>query len=236
MTTAKKLRHPSDGGYARGDETRCRIIGAAIELFVEHGFDSASTRDIADHAGVNAPALQYYFENKEGLYLACLEVIVNDAWNSLGPAIGHARDVLRTNADLAGLLDAYIRIEEAIVDIAFSKAPPPFRWIFVAHEPTGYSPESAKEFIAHRIRKPVTDAIAALVARTSRRAADDPITLIRTFSLLGQMAAFFGTERSTLSLVGRKGVSDATANEIKSLLAEQTNTLFEKWREERDPL
>jgi AcrR family transcriptional regulator len=34
-----------------------------------------STRDIAATAGVNAPALQYYFDNKEGVYFACVEHI-----------------------------------------------------------------------------------------------------------------------------------------------------------------
>ena len=33
-----KLRRTSAGGYARGDETRQRIIEAAIELFGERGF------------------------------------------------------------------------------------------------------------------------------------------------------------------------------------------------------
>ncbi len=67
MNDIKRLRRPSAGGYARGDETRLRIIEAAIESFGEHGFEAASTRDIAARAGVNAPALQYYFENKEGV-------------------------------------------------------------------------------------------------------------------------------------------------------------------------
>src|SRR6185312_1309491 len=78
MTPVKRLRRPPAGGYARGDETRERIIDAAVKLFGERGFAAASTRDIATAAGVNAPALQYYFENKEGLYQACAEFIASD--------------------------------------------------------------------------------------------------------------------------------------------------------------
>lgn len=51
MNEAKKLRRTSAGGYARGDETRQRIIEAAIELFGERGFAGASTREIAAMAG-----------------------------------------------------------------------------------------------------------------------------------------------------------------------------------------
>ena len=56
-------RRPA-AGYARGEETRLRIIRAAVELFGNQGFDRASTRDIAARAGVNAPVLQYYFEGQ----------------------------------------------------------------------------------------------------------------------------------------------------------------------------
>ena len=73
MTETKRPRRPAGGGYARGDETRRRIIDAAVEVFGERGFEAASTREIAARAGVNAPALQYYFENKEGVYRACVE-------------------------------------------------------------------------------------------------------------------------------------------------------------------
>ncbi len=69
----KRPRRSAEGGYARGDETRQRIVEAAMNLFGEYGFDGASTRDIAAAAGVNAPALQYYFGNKQGVYLACCE-------------------------------------------------------------------------------------------------------------------------------------------------------------------
>jgi AcrR family transcriptional regulator len=33
--------------------TRERILGAALEIFAEQGFDGAKTRDIAERAGAN---------------------------------------------------------------------------------------------------------------------------------------------------------------------------------------
>src|ERR1700754_3674601 len=110
MNPAKKLRRSPDGGYARGDETRHRIFDAAVELFGEYGFDGASTRDIAARAGVNAPALQYYFENKEGVYRACVEALADEAWKTFGPAIEHAQQVLEEEADVAELVDAFLLV------------------------------------------------------------------------------------------------------------------------------
>ena len=90
MTRAAKHRHAIEGGYARGEETRARIVTAALRMFGERGFDGASTRDIATSAGVNAPALQYYFDNKEGVYLACAEHIVKCVWDCMSDVVSRA--------------------------------------------------------------------------------------------------------------------------------------------------
>lgn len=69
-----RLREVS--GYAKGEAARLRILDAALAAFGEGGFKGATTRQIAEAAGVNLPALKYYFGGKEGLYLACAEEIV----------------------------------------------------------------------------------------------------------------------------------------------------------------
>ncbi|MFM0206142.1 CerR family C-terminal domain-containing protein [Paraburkholderia sediminicola] len=234
MNTAKKLRRSPEGGYARGDETRHRIIEAAVELFGEHGFEGASTRDIAARAGVNAPALQYYFENKEGVYRACVEALADDAWKTFGPVVEHAQKVLRDNAGTAALIDAFIRIQEAIADSAFAKTNNSGRRLFFAREQAGHEPESATQILSARLREPLNDASAALVARISGRAADDPVTLIRTFSLLGQLVIFHVAHRSTLTALGWKSIDAEKAEQLKSTIREQTHILLEQWSRERD--
>lgn len=64
------------GGYAKGEAARQRILESALAAFGEGGFKGATTRQIAEAAGVNLPALKYYFGGKEGLYLACADAIV----------------------------------------------------------------------------------------------------------------------------------------------------------------
>jgi TetR/AcrR family transcriptional regulator, regulator of cefoperazone and chloramphenicol sensitivity len=70
-TRARRRRRPGTGGYARGERVRARILAAAAELFANEGYEAASTRRIAAAAGVNAPALQYYFGGKASLHIAC---------------------------------------------------------------------------------------------------------------------------------------------------------------------
>lgn len=45
------------------------ILDAATELFLERGFDSTSTTDIAKKAGCNQALVHYYFRTKENLFL-----------------------------------------------------------------------------------------------------------------------------------------------------------------------
>jgi AcrR family transcriptional regulator len=48
------------------------IIHAAAELFSKRGYDSASTRDIAEKAGVNVALINRYFGSKAGLFDAAI--------------------------------------------------------------------------------------------------------------------------------------------------------------------
>jgi len=49
---------------------RSKLVLAALRLFAEKGFESATTRDICEAAGANISAIRYYFGDKAGLYRA----------------------------------------------------------------------------------------------------------------------------------------------------------------------
>ena len=59
----------------RADQTRERILQAAIREFSEHGLAGARTGAIAAAAQVNKALLYYYFRDKEALYAAALETV-----------------------------------------------------------------------------------------------------------------------------------------------------------------
>lgn len=59
----------------RSDQTRNRILQAAIGEFSDHGLAGARTGAIAASAGVNKALLYYYFRDKESLYTAALEEV-----------------------------------------------------------------------------------------------------------------------------------------------------------------
>src|SRR5688572_31140602 len=47
--------------------TRTRILDAAEELFMQHGFEGTSMRQLTSRAGVNLAAVNYHFGSKDAL-------------------------------------------------------------------------------------------------------------------------------------------------------------------------
>ena len=54
------------------EQTRQRLLDAALQLFTERGYDGAATRAIAALAGVNEVTLFRHFGSKKGLFQAML--------------------------------------------------------------------------------------------------------------------------------------------------------------------
>ncbi|MEX0426994.1 TetR family transcriptional regulator [Nocardioides sp. DS6] len=65
-------------GRRRGHpETRLEILQAARSLFAERGFAGTSVRAVASAAGVDVALVYHYFESKDGLSRAALELPID---------------------------------------------------------------------------------------------------------------------------------------------------------------
>jgi TetR/AcrR family transcriptional regulator len=74
MTTSIPTRTQAE----RADQTRARILEAAIRQFSENGLAGARTEQIAEEAAVNKALLYYYFSSKENLYAAAVEAVFEE--------------------------------------------------------------------------------------------------------------------------------------------------------------
>src|SRR5262245_10062590 len=84
--------------------TEERLLDAAGEIFGEYGYRAATVRQICEKAGANVAAVNYYYGDKEGLYLAVLRS-VPDAHAVKYPS----RSGLSSEATAAERLRAYVR-------------------------------------------------------------------------------------------------------------------------------
>ncbi|MBK9928116.1 MAG: TetR/AcrR family transcriptional regulator [Anaerolineales bacterium] len=57
----------------RSEETRTKILDAAIKLFSNNGYNKASVDDICAEAGISKGAFYHHFKSKQELFLAILD-------------------------------------------------------------------------------------------------------------------------------------------------------------------
>jgi AcrR family transcriptional regulator len=58
----------------KSEQTRTRILEAALHLFRQHGFEQSTMRDIAKEANMALGAAYYYFDSKDAIVMAFYEL------------------------------------------------------------------------------------------------------------------------------------------------------------------
>jgi AcrR family transcriptional regulator len=89
------------------EETRARIIDAAVAEFAEQGFEASSTRAIAARAGVTQGLVTYHFAAKDDLWRAAAAHIFRAFGGNLPDRDEATRDAPRAGARAA--IAAYVR-------------------------------------------------------------------------------------------------------------------------------
>ncbi len=104
MASTARTRRPS------ADETRARILAAAVEVFAERSFDGASTREIASRAEVTQPLLNYHFQSKEIVWQEAVATLFAelDRWN-LARREARGGEAARSPGDDLALARAMVR-------------------------------------------------------------------------------------------------------------------------------
>ncbi|HEY0334022.1 MAG TPA: TetR family transcriptional regulator [Stenotrophomonas sp.] len=86
--------------------TKDRILGAAEELFAQHGFAGTSLRQVTSHADVNIAAVNYHFGSKENLVN---EVFRRRMDEMTASRLSQLEQVRRERpGDLAAVLSAFV--------------------------------------------------------------------------------------------------------------------------------
>jgi TetR/AcrR family transcriptional regulator, regulator of cefoperazone and chloramphenicol sensitivity len=235
MNRTSRPRHSAEGGYQRGEETRLRIISAAIRLFGDLGFDGASTRDIAASAGVNAPALQYYFDNKEGVYAACLRHIIDRVWTEIEEPVTAAERALDDAACKDDtLVEAYLAIQDRTVEFMFQSREADEWRLFMAREQAGLGPGTGFNILNERANRCIVHAKSSIVGRLLGLKNDDEETLLRTMALGGSAHVFHVMRLAAFKTLGWEDVNGERLDKIRRVVRLQTTQLLHAMIAERD--
>ncbi|WP_253875716.1 TetR/AcrR family transcriptional regulator, partial [Mycobacterium asiaticum] len=104
MTVGSQLGRPVG---ASGEQTRQRIIAAAMRCVAEMGYSQASIREIARTAGMTSGSLYHYFPNKAELFKATgdeIEAIVLPRLRRAAQGAGDIVDRVEAVLDECGRL------------------------------------------------------------------------------------------------------------------------------------
>jgi AcrR family transcriptional regulator len=185
---AVKARTVANGGSRKGADTRERILNVALKAFGEAPFAAVTTRQIAEAADVSLPVLQYYFANKEGLYRACAEAIVERYRQHTTGAAAEARKALSEDCS-AGT--ARVQLKALIGTLAglLVGSEEAEGWAqFVSRELR--DPGPAFEILYANLWRPGVDVTARLVARILGCSERDPAARIQALLLISSLLAF----------------------------------------------
>jgi len=92
----------------KSEETRARILDAALTLFRERGFEQATMREVAQAAGVAVGAAYYYFDSKDAIVLAFYERAQAEMLPSIADALDRVKTLeSRLRAVISGKFDYF---------------------------------------------------------------------------------------------------------------------------------
>lgn len=222
-----------DPKQARGGEARLKLIHAAVELFADHGYDGASTRDIAAAAKQNIAAINYYFGGKEGLYAAVLEEFFRRKHAEAGASVTVARalrdDPARTPARLLNEIRTWLRA--SIMALAQEdRQSHAFMRLMMREQ---FAPtKTFKKFFA-RMLDPSEDPFGMLVAAYLERDPATVETFLITHALVGPYIGFMVAPEIVRIRTGWKKIGAAEAGAIADVVLSQMEITLEGLRAQR---
>jgi AcrR family transcriptional regulator len=104
-----------DGKTQKAEETRKRILEAALRLFMEEGYEKATMRRIAQDAGLTPGATYYHFPSKENIVFHFYE-------SSFADHVAAVDRILETERGLrerlSGVIAAHLKVAEPFHSIS----------------------------------------------------------------------------------------------------------------------
>jgi AcrR family transcriptional regulator len=213
------------GTHQRGEETRGRILEAALELFAASGFEGASTRTLAERAGVNLPAIQYYFGSKEGLYRAVVEQISEQMQAGFATVLARVHQALADSQQpRQRLIDLLCDILDVMVALILDDSVPnrESRQKFFARMEV--EPNAAVLALQDDMIRHVCSPCCAIIGRLVGRAPEDELVLLHAMTLIGQAKIFCGW--GTSRVLHWDSISEARIGAAQAVVRQHVQAIF----------
>lgn len=175
---------PSPNTAKAGDQTRAALLMAGIRLFGTKGFEATSTREIAAAADANIASIAYHFGGKEGLRLACAEMVGSRFQSVVGPALG----AIDPKGDPGKAQEAFERVIMGVTDFMLGQVEARDIAGFMVRElgvPGAVFDRVYTDFIL-----PVHRSLCVLLGMATGQDPESDLIRIGAFSIAGQVIYF----------------------------------------------
>lgn len=220
----------------RGDATREALVAAALEVFGRDGFHGASTRALAQAAGVNQALIGYHFGGKQGLYLAVFERVADGLRREMGPTIVEVHERLaglkQTRGGAAERHALALELLEQVL-VRFVEAlssPESAGWgrLIVREQ---QDPTEAFDLLYGGFMERGLDLIAQLVRTLQPRLSRRDVRLL-VMTLVGQVLVFRVAREAVRRQLGWENVEAKEIRAIQRRIRENCRALFARGRSE----
>ena len=199
-------------------DTRTRLLQAALEVFSRRDFDGVSVREIVDLAGANVAAVSYHFGGKEGLYLATAKFLAEQMLARIQPLLATIQDATAT-ADRPGAAELLHKLIKGLVSSLLSDGIGDSAAGFILREQL--QPTAAFDILFERLMLPLQRTYQSLIAALGNGQDKERQQILITHALMGQILAFRVARTTVLRRLGKTRYEPKDVDDI----AEQICTL-----------
>ena len=120
----------------KSEQTRARVLAAALKVFRERGFQAATMREVATEAGMAVGAAYYYFDSKDALVMAFYEQTQDAMIPALEQAIARSRTLEQRLREIIALKFEHFAPNRALLAALSAHSDP-------RHPLSPFSPQTA---------------------------------------------------------------------------------------------
>ncbi|MDB4973057.1 MAG: putative transcriptional regulator [Myxococcaceae bacterium] len=207
MKPAARERAPKP---ERSEDTRTRLLLAAIEVFGRHGFEAASTRMLSEAASVNLQSIPYYFGSKEGLYRAVAEHIAERVQDRLQPLREAIFEQLRAGAAAprrrvpAGEARELLQqVLTAMAHLFLHDESEPWARFMIREQ---MDPSAVFDVVYERLIEPMLELVRVLLGHALGKDPNSEQVRLRAISTIGQVLVFRAARATLMRQLAWKAI------------------------------
>lgn len=216
---------------SRGEQARQQLLAAAIEVFGEYGISGATTRQIAQRAGQNIAAITYYFNSKEGLYLAVAQWIADFIQQSFRPLSEEIEHFFLLPTEQRPPQRYLYHLKSGLLAFSELMTQPHTLNLSKIMSREQLSPTDAYPLIHQQVIAPLHRLLCRLLAGYTGIDERSTKIVLHTHALIGEVLAFRVGRETLLRQAGWQQIAAEEARQISEVLAEHLEILVNGLRQ-----